>query len=75
MTLSVAYPNLYQMKEFIKVTTTLVNTAIGRGDLATYRFGIDPALVSAGKVTEFPRGGRTTGGWYDPNLKIRTTTR
>ena len=68
MTLSVAFPNLYQMKEFIKVTTTLVNTAIGRGDLATYRFGIDPPLVGAGNVTELPRGGRTTGGWYDPNL-------
>jgi hypothetical protein len=68
MTLSVAFPNLYQMKEFIKVTTTLVNTAIGRGDLATYRFGIDPPLLSAGNVTELPRGGRTTGGWYDPNL-------
>jgi hypothetical protein len=68
MTLSVAFPNLYQMKPFIKVTTTLVNTAIGRGDLATYRFGIDPPLVSAGNVTELPRGARTTGGWYDPNL-------
>jgi hypothetical protein len=68
MTLSVAFPNLYQMKEFIKVTTSLVNTAIGRGDLATYRFGIDPPLVSAGKVSELPPGGLTSGAWYDPDL-------
>jgi hypothetical protein len=68
MTLSVAFPNLYQMREFIKVTSTLVNTAIGRGDLATYRFGIDPPLASAGNVKELPPGGLTSGAWYDPNL-------
>jgi hypothetical protein len=58
MTLSVAFPNLYQMKEFIKVTTTLVNTAIGRGGLATYRFGAR----------------QRRGGLYGPSFLLASAT-
>src|SRR5262249_23586697 len=44
------------------------NTAIGVGELATYRLGVDPAPVGPGVTTELPFGGRTTGNWLDPNF-------
>jgi hypothetical protein len=58
-----------QMKATPLITTTLTNTAIGVGDLATYRLGIDPPPIGSGPVTQLPRGGRTVGYWYDPALR------
>jgi Carboxypeptidase regulatory-like domain/TonB dependent receptor len=50
----------------------LVNTAVGTGQLATYRYGIDPPPPDPSPVTEFPGAfptGASAGGyWIDPNI-------
>jgi hypothetical protein len=49
-----------------------VNTAVGVGDLATYRFGIDPPPPMPPAVTElpgkFPPGSSINGFVIDPNI-------
>jgi hypothetical protein len=56
----------------IMVQSRLVNSAIGVGQLATYRFGIDPPPASPPAVIafdeRFPAGARTTGYWFDPRI-------
>jgi carboxypeptidase family protein/TonB-dependent receptor-like protein len=50
----------------------LANTAIGKGDLPTYRFGIDPPPSTPPAVTEFPgafpKGSGAGGYQIDPNI-------
>jgi carboxypeptidase family protein/TonB-dependent receptor-like protein len=50
----------------------LVNTAIGTGDLANYRFGIDPPPATPPAITELPGaippGRGAAGYWIDPNI-------
>ena len=46
---------------------TLINTAIGVGQLATYRFGIDPLPPQPTEGNSLPRN--SAGQWLDPNIK------
>jgi hypothetical protein len=61
-----------QNKRPITLDKVLVNSAIGVGQLATYRFGIDPPPDAPPAVTEvpgaFPPGASSTTGWFDPNV-------
>src|SRR5262249_31686051 len=41
----------------------------GMGELATYRFGVDPPPIGSGPVAQLPQSGRTNGFWYDPALQ------
>lgn len=57
------------MKPQINITGTKTNTAIGVGDLAQYRFGIDPVPPGPGLITQLPFGANTQGEWIDPAYK------
>ena len=48
---------------------TRTNTAIGVGELATYRFGIDPVPARPTITDRFPPGASTNASWYDPDIK------
>ncbi len=51
----------------LNALATLVNTAIGVGQLATYRFGIDPVPPQpTGAGDSLPRD--SAGQWLDPNI-------
>jgi hypothetical protein len=50
----------------LNALATLTNTAIGVGQLATYRFGIDPLPPQPTEGNSLPRG--SAGQWMDPNL-------
>jgi hypothetical protein len=52
----------------ITFDATLVNTAIGVGQLADYRFGIDPLPEKPTINDRFPPGKRSGGYWFDPNI-------
>jgi hypothetical protein len=52
----------------ITFDATLVNTAIGVGQLATYRLGIDPLPEKPTDTGRLPPGKRTGGYWFDPNI-------
>lgn len=58
-----------QMKPAISIVKTLTNTAPGVGELAGYRWGIDPPPTTPARPTELPAGGRTTGQWLDPDFR------
>jgi hypothetical protein len=49
-------------------TSTLTNTAIGVGQLANYRFGIDPPPPQPAVASGFPPGRSSNGAWYNPHL-------
>ena len=70
LTTSPLYFQLIEMKEFLGNTVTKINTSIGVGDLAIYRYGVDPtpATLSTG-LRDLPFGGRATGSWISPNLE------
>ena len=53
-----------QNKRPLNALATLTNTAIGVGQLATYRFGIDPAPPTPTQGNSLPIG--STGQWRDP---------
>lgn len=57
---------LLQNAPLISATRTLVNTAVGVGDLGTYRYGIDPVPGPPKEPTDLTAGGRSTGQWLDP---------
>ena len=50
----------------MNVLATRTNTAIGVGELATFRLGIDPLPPTPTESTTLPRG--STGEWLDPDL-------
>ena len=60
------YFDTIEMKEFLGNTVTKTNTGIGQGELANYRYGIDPPppAVSTG-LRDLPFGGRANGNWKD----------
>ena len=58
-----------QMKTALSVVGTKTNTAIGVGELASYRYLIDPPPTVPLRITELPRGGRSTGQWMDPSYR------
>jgi hypothetical protein len=47
---------------------TRTNTAIGVGELADFRLGIDPLPDRPTDTGNFPRGKRSGGYWFDPNI-------
>jgi hypothetical protein len=55
-----------QNKRPMNVLATLTNTAIGVGQLATYRFGIDPLPAQPTETNTLPRG--SAGQWLGPDL-------
>ena len=55
-----------QNKRPLNALATLTNTAIGVGQLATYRFGIDPPPPTPTEGNSLPRG--STGQWRDPDF-------
>jgi len=55
-----------QNKRPMNVLATLTNTAIGVGQLATFRFGIDPLPPQPTESNTLPRG--STGEWLSPGL-------
>ena len=55
-----------QDKRPLNVLATLTNTAIGVGQLATFRFGVDPLPAGPGRSNTLPVGAR--GEWLDHNL-------
>ena len=55
-----------QDKRPLNVLKTLVNTAIGVGELATFRFGIDPLPEGPGRSNNLPLGAR--GEWIAHDL-------
>ena len=55
-----------QNKRPLNVLATLTNTAIGVGQLANFRFGIDPLPPGPPRSNTLPLGAR--GEWLDPNL-------
>jgi hypothetical protein len=65
------YQSLYMSNRPISFDKFLTNTAIGQGQLAGYRFGIDPPPQQPPAVTEFPGafppGQGLAGAWVDPN--------
>jgi hypothetical protein len=54
------------------IDTFLTNTAIGVGELANYRYGIDPPPATPPAINDltagFPRGRSAGGYWIDPNI-------
>jgi len=60
---------LPMMKPTIIANASLTNTAIGVGELATFRLGINPAPAAPAALPELPVGGRTTGYWIDPKFQ------
>jgi hypothetical protein len=67
------YQSFYMNKRPISFDRLLLNTAIGVGQLATYRFGIDPPPPQPPAVSEFPGafppGQSVNGAWIDPDSK------
>ena len=55
-----------QNKRPLNVLKTLTNTAIGVGELATFRFGIDPLPTGPGRSNNLQIGSR--GEWMSPDL-------
>ena len=55
-----------QDKRPLNVLATLTNTAIGVGQLATYRFGVDPLPPPPPASNTLPLGAR--GEWLNPDL-------
>ncbi len=55
-----------QNKRPLNVLATLVNTAAGIGQLATFRFGVDPLPSGPGRSNTLPLGAR--GEWISPDL-------
>lgn len=52
----------------ITFDATAVNTAIGVGQLANYRLGIDPLPEKPTITDRFPPGRRSGGYWFDPDI-------
>ena len=55
-----------QARRPLNALATLTNTAIGVGQLATYRFGIDPIPPQPTEGNRLPLGAQ--GQWIDPNM-------
>ena len=55
-----------QNKRPLNVLATLTNTAIGVGQLANFRFGVDPLPPGPPRSNTLPLGAR--GEWIDPEL-------
>jgi hypothetical protein len=55
----------------LNALATLVNTAIGVGQLSTYRFGIDPLPPQPTEGNKLPLS--ATGQWISPDLKSART--
>ena len=55
-----------QNRRPLNALATLTNTAIGVGQLATYRFGIDPLPAQPVEGNSLPRG--SAGQWMGPEL-------
>jgi hypothetical protein len=64
------YQTFLQNTRPLSINSTLVNSAIGRGQLATYRFGIDPPPPQPPAITTggLPPGASVAGAWIDPNI-------
>ena len=56
-----------QNKRPLNVLATQTNTAIGVGQLATFRFGVDPNPPVPSESNSLPLG--ATGQWLDPDIK------
>jgi hypothetical protein len=54
----------------LSLNATRVNSAIGVGQLATYRYGIDPLPPQPTAITTggFPPGTNAIGAWMDPDI-------
>jgi hypothetical protein len=52
----------------ITFDATAFNTAVGVGQLATYRLGIDPPPEKPTITDRFPPGKRSGAYWFDPNI-------
>ncbi len=55
-----------QARRPLNALATLTNTAIGVGDLATFRLGIDPMPAQPTEGNSLPRGSQ--GQWIDPAM-------
>src|SRR5204863_2240461 len=60
-----------QSKRPLNALATMVNTAVGVGALATYRFGIDPLPPQPTEGNKLPLNG--TGQWISPDLTSART--
>jgi hypothetical protein len=73
MTIQNHYQSFYMNKRPISFDRFLTNTAIGQGQLADYRIGIDPPPLQPPAVSEFPgafpRGQSVAGAWINPDSK------
>jgi len=68
--ISQIYQLITHTQPSIQATSSLVNTAIGVGQLATYRLGIDPAPTPLpATLPDFPNGARALGIWLDPSFR------
>jgi hypothetical protein len=56
-------------QDVILITNTIANSAVGVGPLANFVYGQTPLPAPPLAPTEFPRGGRTAGYTYNPDLK------
>jgi hypothetical protein len=63
------FPVLNMSLPVLQVTVQKTNSAIGKGELATYRFGIDPVPSPPAAPKELPAGGLSVGRWIDPNYQ------
>lgn len=57
---------MYQNKRPLGAASVLTNTAIGVGQLSTFRFGIDPLPLAPAGLDTLPLN--SIGQWIDPNL-------
>jgi hypothetical protein len=62
-----------EVQDVILIGNTITDPAIGVGPLANFVYGVSPLPAPPLAPTEFPRGGRTAGYTYDPNLKDPVT--
>jgi hypothetical protein len=67
--LNQAWPALSQAQGTPQITVTSTNTAVGVGQMATYRLGIDPLPAPPPAPNLLPKGGQTNGFILDPDLR------
>jgi hypothetical protein len=62
------YSQDIQAQPSVYFTETFANSAIGRGQLANYVYGVSPLPVPPNAPTQFPHGQNSAGAWYTPDF-------